>query len=85
MVCSRQEQWVAAENCFEEAVTRARALPSPYAEGCARYEWGRMLARQGEPGRAEEQLQAALAILEPLGAQPFIQRTQNALASLPAA
>ena len=42
-----------------------------------------MEAKRDEPKRAEERLEEALAILLRLGAQAFIDRTQQELGTLP--
>jgi hypothetical protein len=52
----------------------------PYLEGRILYEWGRMYAAREAPQQAQERLEEALVIFRRLGARPYIERTEQALA-----
>ena len=65
---------------LEKAVALCHAMPYPYAEARALHEWGRIHGARGESGPARERLQAALHIFCRLGARPYIERTEQALA-----
>jgi hypothetical protein len=58
-------------------------MPHPFNEALARYEWGCMLAEAGDPMGAREQLDAALTLFRGLGARPFVERSERAVADLP--
>lgn len=68
-----------AASAFARAVREAHAMPYPYSQARALYEWGSALATQGEAEGARRHLEAALAIFRDLGAQPMIDRTERAL------
>jgi tetratricopeptide (TPR) repeat protein len=71
-----------AQEAFEQAIELSRPMPYPFNEALARYDWGRMLADDGDAAGAREQLDVALTIFRQLGARPFIERSERALASL---
>jgi tetratricopeptide (TPR) repeat protein/transcriptional regulator with XRE-family HTH domain len=79
MLLTMREQWDEAAQTFVEAVTLPRSLPYPYAEAQALYEWGRMLAAAGKPTQARKRFGEALTIFQDLGAQPYVERTRQAL------
>ena len=79
---SGQGHWVESEQAFEEAVSLARSMSYPYAEAAALFEWGRMHGAKGEPMLAQSRLKEAVAIFQRLGARPYIERTEQALAVL---
>jgi predicted ATPase/Tfp pilus assembly protein PilF len=85
LVLTQRERWEQAERAFAEAVSMARDLPYPYAEACILSEWGRSHVRRGEFARAQERCEEALFIFRPLGAHPYIERTEQALATQPRA
>jgi tetratricopeptide (TPR) repeat protein len=68
-----------ASSALQEALDVCHSVSYPYAEARALYEWGVMEIRQGNPAKAREWLQAALAIFRRLGARPSIERTEQAL------
>jgi uncharacterized protein HemY len=80
MLFARQSRWEEAERAFEEAVSVARSMSYPYAEARALYEWGWVHGAKGEPLLAREHLEEALHIFRRLGARPYIERTEQALA-----
>jgi tetratricopeptide (TPR) repeat protein len=82
VVMAVDRRWVEADALFEEAVSLARSMPYPYAEARALFEWGRALDAKGEPEKARERLQDALAIFHRLGAKPYIELTEQALNDL---
>jgi hypothetical protein len=63
-----------------EAVSLAATLPYPYAHARGLYEWGRLCIRRGSLGEAQGHLEEALAVFRRIGAQPFVERTEQALA-----
>jgi tetratricopeptide (TPR) repeat protein/transcriptional regulator with XRE-family HTH domain len=76
------ERWSEAEADFDETLRLARGMPNLHLEGRGLFEWGSMLAKRGERSDARERLNAALATFERLGAEPYIERTKQALAGL---
>jgi tetratricopeptide (TPR) repeat protein len=79
---ARQGRSAEAQEVFERAIELSRAMPEPFNEALTRYEWGRMLADGANAPGAREQLDSALTIFRRLGAAPFVERSQRALASL---
>lgn len=77
-----QDKREAAQRSFDEAVTLARSMQYPYAEGRALYEQGCLHSSAREWQAARERLQAALAIFQQLGARPDAERVERALAEL---
>jgi transposase len=82
MVFTRQHRWLAAAHRLEEGLTLARRMPYPYAEARLLHVYGLMHAQKGEPERARERLEAALAIFRRLGARKDAERMEQALAKL---
>jgi tetratricopeptide (TPR) repeat protein len=80
MLRARQERWDEAVEAFEEVISLARGMPYPYAEARALYEYGMMHVRKGELQQAQERLKQALVLFQRLGARPYIERTEHALA-----
>ena len=78
MVLARQRRWDEAERAFEEAVSVARSVPYPYAEARSLYEWGSM--RAGRPETERGRLEEAAGIFRRLGARPYLELAQKALA-----
>jgi class 3 adenylate cyclase/tetratricopeptide (TPR) repeat protein len=81
-IYARQGQDGAADCSFAEAATLARSILYPYAEGRVLYEWGRANEKRGELQEASEQLNAALALFQRLGARRLIELTAQALGAL---
>jgi hypothetical protein len=75
-------RWSDAGADFDETVRLARGMPDLHLEGRGLFEWGLMLAKRAERSDARERLNAALATFERLGAEPYIERTKQALAGL---
>ena len=73
-------RWGEAERALAEAASLAAALPYPYSQARALYEWGQMCMRRGALGEAQRHLEEALAVFRRIGAQPFVERTEEALA-----
>ena len=72
-----RQQWAAAHSTLESAIALARAMCSPYAEAKALYVYGQLHRAKGEPWRAHERLESALAICERLDEglyRPHIER-----------
>jgi tetratricopeptide (TPR) repeat protein len=80
MVWMHQDRCEEAESAFQEGLELARSLPYPYAEGRVLYEMGVLERQRGEPERAQERLDEALAIFRKLGAGKDIERTEHVLA-----
>jgi tetratricopeptide (TPR) repeat protein len=82
VVWIRQRRWDEAETALEEALTLARQMPYPYAEAKLLSTYGDLLVARGQPERARDQHEAALAILRPLGEVPYARHSEQALAKL---
>jgi tetratricopeptide (TPR) repeat protein len=82
MLRTQQEAWQEAESLFDAALSSFQEKKVPFAEGHARYEWGIMYLRKGEPEKARHQLKAALAIFQRLGARSYSERTEHILSQL---
>jgi tetratricopeptide (TPR) repeat protein len=78
---TRQDHWEEAERAFAEAVALARTMAYPYAEARALYEWGRMHGTRGESVPAKERFEEASRIFRQLGARPYVERAEQALAA----
>jgi tetratricopeptide (TPR) repeat protein len=81
-VWMRQRRWDEAETALQEALQLARQMPYPYAEAKALSIYGDLLVASGQPERAREQYEAALAILRPRGEVPYTNRIERALAEM---
>ncbi len=75
----QQRQWPAAEQALEEALQVSRSMPFPYGEAKALYIHGLLHQAKGEPERAHERLEAALAILNRLGELLYAEQVEQAL------
>jgi len=82
MVMTRRCRWNEARPVFQSAVSMARDMPYPYAEGRALYEYAMMLMHAGERREARARLVEALAVFAGLGAKTEVERTEAALAAL---
>jgi tetratricopeptide (TPR) repeat protein len=83
VLLSKQRRWTDATHAFEEATTMAHAMSYPYAEARTLYKLGLMHSEREAPQQARQCLEEALAIFQRLGAQPYIEWTEQALAELP--
>ena len=72
-----------AESRLGRAIRLAEEITYPWGEARARFELGRVFARMGEMDRAGEELAAAGAIFEKLGAEPYRVRAAGELAAQP--
>jgi tetratricopeptide (TPR) repeat protein len=81
-ICSRHRQFADAAHAFADALSLARSMSYPLAEGRTLYEWGRTLAAAGKRQEAREQLENTLQIFQRLGARPFMEQTDHALRRL---
>ena len=79
IVLAQQERVDGALRMFEEAITVARGIAYPYAEGRALYAQGRLHSSAREWQAARERLQEALAVFQRLGAQLDEERAAQAL------
>jgi tetratricopeptide (TPR) repeat protein/DNA-binding XRE family transcriptional regulator len=82
MVFTRQHRWIAAAQSLEEGLTLAKRMPYPYAEARLLHVYGEMHAQRGEPPRARERLEAALAIFRRLGARKDVEHVEQVIANL---
>jgi hypothetical protein len=78
----QQRRWDEAQTALDESLMLAHEMPYPYAEAKALAVYGDLLVARGQPERAHDQYVAALAILRPLGAVPYAERVERALAEL---
>jgi hypothetical protein len=83
MVAMQQERWDEATSALEEGLELARAMPYPYAEGRSLHRYGELHLQRGEPGSAQERLEAALAIFQRLGARKDAERVAQAIVDPP--
>jgi tetratricopeptide (TPR) repeat protein len=84
MMLSRRCRWEEAHAAFDEALSLARSMPYPYQIGRILYEQGKMQGQQAAPGTAQharERLEEACEIFRRLGAQPCLERIEQALAA----
>jgi tetratricopeptide (TPR) repeat protein len=72
-----RERWDEAARSLEEGLAVARGMPYPHGEGRLLHVYGLLHARQGEPARARERLDAALAIFTRLGARKDVERVER--------
>jgi tetratricopeptide (TPR) repeat protein/transcriptional regulator with XRE-family HTH domain len=79
---ARLTRWHEAAASLDEALTLARAMPSPYAEAKALYVHGQLHVAMGEPERARDGFEQALAILCRLGERLYATHVERALADL---
>jgi len=82
MILRQQQRWEEADRVFADALSLARDMPYPYAEGRSLYEYGVLHVQRAEPEQAREVLGEALAIFRHLGARPDVERTKHALHAL---
>jgi tetratricopeptide (TPR) repeat protein len=84
MVQVRSGHWIAAAEALAEGLALARtpSYPRPFYEGCFLHVWGQMHLKRGEPVAAREQLEAARAIFQRLGAHLLLARVEEDLAAL---
>jgi tetratricopeptide (TPR) repeat protein len=71
-----------AEAVLRDLLDLTRSIPYPFAEAQALAECARLEARRRRPRAARERLAEALAIYRRLGARPFVDQTERALAQL---
>jgi len=82
MLARKPGRWGEAEAALEETLTLCRAMPYPYAETKALYVFGQVHAAKGEPGRAREKYEQALAICARLGEGLYRRQIEQALGDL---
>jgi tetratricopeptide (TPR) repeat protein/transcriptional regulator with XRE-family HTH domain len=82
LLALRQHRWQEAAEALEEAIAGAHAFPYLWAEAKALYVYGQMHLARGEPERAREAYQAALAICTRLGEGLYRPHIERALAEL---
>jgi tetratricopeptide (TPR) repeat protein len=71
-----------AEAVLNDLLDLTRSMPYPFAEAQALAEYSRLEAKRDRPLAARERLEEAITIYRRLGAQPFVDQTQRALAQL---
>jgi tetratricopeptide (TPR) repeat protein len=77
-----RECWGKAEAALKEALDLCRSMRHPYSEAKALYEYGQLHIQHGEPQRAGDRFEAALAICAQLGERLYADRIEQALARL---
>jgi tetratricopeptide (TPR) repeat protein len=82
MVAAQLGHWGEAKDALEEGLLLAQSLPAPRDEARLLQVYGRMHASKGEPERARERLEQALAIFGRLGAKKDAERTDQELNQL---
>lgn len=82
MIRARQERWEEAEDALDTAMSLARDMPYPYAEGRALYEYGVVHLRRGDPDRGRAALEEAEVIFRRLGAEKDLERAENVMRAL---
>jgi tetratricopeptide (TPR) repeat protein len=78
----KQGRWAQAYCTLEEGLTLARRMPYPHVEGRLLHVYGLLHVAKGEPGPAQERLEAALAIFRRLGSRKDAEQVEQALADL---
>jgi hypothetical protein len=82
MIRRSARNWEESQAAFEEALSLANTMPYPYGAARVLYELGVLqVAREDRP-EGRDLLRKALASFKQLGAQPYIERTERALAEL---
>jgi len=81
-IAAQRHKWEDAESRLQRAVDLARDITYPWGEARALYEYGLAFAAKGEAHRAREQLEAASAIFQRLGAEPYRVRADQAATEL---
>jgi tetratricopeptide (TPR) repeat protein len=79
---TRQGRSEEAEADFAEALELAHSMGWVFHEGRVRLDRGMMRAQRGDAEPARTDLQEARAIFTRLGARPYLERTEQALAEL---
>lgn len=82
VLLAEQGRWEEAEGALSDAASLAATLSYPYAHARAVYEWGRTCSRRGAHREARTHLGQALAGFLRIGAHPFVERTEEALADV---
>jgi len=72
-----------AEEVFHRAAALAEGMPCPFFEARVLREWGMVDAQQGSLPQARQRLGETLEIYRRLGAMPYVEQTERALAGLP--
>jgi tetratricopeptide (TPR) repeat protein len=73
-IARKQGAWDEAETQLEMAIRQARDIGYLWGEARALYQLGALHAQRGDPDRVRECLNAASAIFERLGAEPYCAR-----------
>jgi transcriptional regulator with XRE-family HTH domain/tetratricopeptide (TPR) repeat protein len=82
LLALRQGRWADARRALEEALALSRTMPYPWAGAKALYVYGQLHAANGEPERARERYDQALAICHWLGERLYGERIERALVGL---
>jgi tetratricopeptide (TPR) repeat protein len=81
-IAARACRWEEAESRFQRGLTRASEACYPWGEARILYERGLAHTRKGESLLAKEDLGRARTLFEKLGAQPYIDRVDEAVRRL---
>jgi tetratricopeptide (TPR) repeat protein len=71
-----------AETVLNHLLDLTRGIPWPFAEAQALAEWGQLEAARGNSKQARQRFEEALTVFRRVDAQPFIERTERALAEI---
>ncbi len=82
MVAVRQQRWEDATRHLDEGLAMTREIGMPFHEALLLMESGRMYAARGDTERARHCLEESVALLRRLGATPYVERVDDALAQL---
>jgi|GEM_PF-377962 len=74
--------WSAAREALDQSLALAREMRHPYGEVRILFEYGKLHALCGEAIEARSCFETARTLATRLGAQPYVERTQRALAEL---
>jgi class 3 adenylate cyclase/tetratricopeptide (TPR) repeat protein len=83
LVLFRQRRTEEAHHACQEAVRLAQHIGYGYGEARALYDLGTAVISESDPLQAQQHLAQALVIFQHLGAMPYIERTERALAQRP--
>jgi tetratricopeptide (TPR) repeat protein len=79
---TRKEQWDKARAILDDLLSLTRSMPNPLDEGNVLHELAQIHLTRKERDEARKRWKQALAIYGRLGAKPYVQRTEQALAEL---
>jgi tetratricopeptide (TPR) repeat protein len=75
-VLAELREWFESDEAFSQALSVARSMPYPYAEGLVLYEHGRARRLKSETGAGRKLLSEARTIFQLLGAGTYLERAK---------